>query len=516
MLKTKCSRPLAFLLFLSFISFSAVAEESKLTVNFSSSSLSLNPQYGFTTAEAQIYTALYEGLVSYHPATLQPRPGLAESWEIGEEGTVYTFHLRRDLKWSSGETLTAGHIRDSWLKLLSPGMTADYASLLDVIRGAGEYRTGTGERDAVAILAEDDRTLRVELIKPVPYFLQILCHYSFVPVHPDLLDRQDWWSETEIPVSGPFLFSGEIRRNRLILKKNDAYWDSENVDLTEIRIQFSDDPAELMDQFRLYEVDWIVSGWGGESPDPQKLVLNPLFSTSYLFFNNNQKPWDDPRVRTGLALLLPWETIRSQELIPTSRLVPTIPGYPVIRGIEAQDIKKGMSLLEEAGYPGGAGLPEIRLRVPYAEYESLNTMKAIWEELLDVSVVIEEVPFPRYFQALKDGGYALGQITWIGDYADPMTFLQMWQEGSSLNDASYYDEEYNRLLNESTSEDRLEKMAEAEQILLDTAQVLPMSHSPALNLIDLRLIDGWFANVLDIHPFKYIRFHSSFVIPGSI
>ena len=503
-----------FILTLTVLSF--LHSEDSFTINFSPSSLSLNPQLGYTTAEAQIFTALYEGLVSYHPVTLQPEPGMAESWEISEDGLIYTFHLRDDLKWSNGDRLTAEEIRLSWEKLLTPGKKADYASLLDVIKGAKAYRSGKGSAEDIAIKAPDDSTFIIELEKKVPYFLQILCHYSFVPVHPSLNDSSNWWEASVIPVNGPYRFAKKPEKGIMKLEKNPEYWDIENVSMSDIKIQFSEDPSELMQQFRLYEVDWVVSGWGSESIDPDRLVLHPLFATSYYYFNNQEQPWNDPRVRTGLALLLPWEQIRAPEYLPSSRLVPEIPGYPQFKGIEQGDVEKGLALLEEAGYPGGEGLPAIRIRVPYANTAGLQLMKESWEKHLVTEVIIDEIPFPRYFSSLKEKEYTLGSITWIGDYADPMTFLQMWQEGSSLNDADFNSEEYNRLLEEAVGEDRYQKMSEAEKLLLMTAQVLPMSHSPALNLIDLRFLDGWYPNVLDIHPFKYIKFKNDFMIPGTI
>ena len=304
------------------LTFPGAEENTELTVNFSPSSLSLNPQLGFTTAEAQIFTALYEGLVAYDPVTLQPEPGMAESWDVSEDGLVYTFHLREGLSWSNGDPLKSGDIRDSWIKLLSPGKKADYASLLDVIEGARAFRGGSGAAEDVAIEAKDETTLIVNLERQVPYFLQILCHYSFVPVHPDLNDHGDWWDEQTIPVNGPYRFAKRPENGLMKLEKNPRYWDKENVSIDRLKIQFSDDPEELMEQFRMYEVDWVVSGWGGQSIDPDRLVLHPLFATSYFYFNNQEEPWNDPRVRTGLALLLPWDRIRSSEYLPTSRLVP--------------------------------------------------------------------------------------------------------------------------------------------------------------------------------------------------
>ena len=191
------------------------------TVNFSPTRFSLNPQYGFTTAEAQIYTALYEGLVSYHPANLLPQPGIAESWEIDEDGTLYTFHLRKDLKWSNGDALTASQLRQSWIRLLSPDVAADYASLLDDIPGAKEYRHGSGKAEDVAIEAPDDRTFIVHLKQKVPYFLQILCHYSFVPIHPSLLNQENWWELEDIPGKRPVCF---LRRNKSETDQTDQEW----------------------------------------------------------------------------------------------------------------------------------------------------------------------------------------------------------------------------------------------------------------------------------------------------
>ncbi len=493
-----------------------ISAQETFTVNFSPSTLSLNPQHGYTTSEAQIYTALYEGLVSYNPVTLHPEPGMAESWDVSEDGTTYTFHLREDLSWSNGDSLTAADIKDSWIKLLTPGKGADYASLLDIIKGARDFRTGRNPLAEIGISAPDSRTFVVELVKETPYFLQILCHYSFVPIHSSMNDRSDWWDADSIIVNGPYRFSGKPTNGVIKLEKNPMYWDRESVGISNLNIQFSDDSPTLMQQFRLYEVDWVASGWGAESLDPDRLVLHPLFATSYFYFNNNEGPWSDPRVRTGLALLLPWQEIRSTSYLPSSRLVPDIPDYPSFNGIEQENVKEGLKLLSDAGYPEGEGLPAIRIRVPYADTVGVGQMKAAWEKHLKTEVIIDEVPFPGYFSSLKEEGYTLGQLTWIGDYADPMTFLQMWEEGSSLNDAGYNSEEYNRLLREAVGDDRYEKMSQAEKLLLMTAQVLPISHSPALNLIDLRFLDGWYPNVLDIHPFKYIRFKNDFDIPGTI
>jgi peptide/nickel transport system substrate-binding protein/oligopeptide transport system substrate-binding protein len=144
-------------------------------------------------------------------------------------------------------------------------------------------------------------------------------------------------------------------------------------------------------------------------------------------------------------------------------------------------------------------------------------MATTWKEKLGISVRVDVVPFGQYFQALKRNDYEVGYTTWIGDFADPYTFLQMWRRDSNLNDARYNDDDYERLLERSMTEEgekRWETLAEAEKLLLDRGTVLPISYTPALNIVDIDELDGWFPNVLDIHPFKYLGFKTLKPLPG--
>ena len=134
-------------------------------------------------------------------------------------------------------------------------------------------------------------------------------------------------------------------------------------------------------------------------------------------------------------------------------------------------------------------------------------------------VRVEVIPYNRYFQAMKDPGYSVGSSTWIGDFADPYTFLQMWRRDSNLNDARHSDEDYEKLIEKSMLEEgerRLATLAEAETLLLDRGSVLPISYSPAVNIVDTNELDGWYPNALDIHPFKYLEFRAFRPLPGVV
>jgi oligopeptide transport system substrate-binding protein len=494
--------------------------DRELVVAYSPKQLVLDPHRIYTTMEAQLSTALYEGLLSYHPYTLQPIPGVAYDWEESQDKTVYRFFLRQDARFSNGDPVRAQDFRDSWLRALDPALGAEYSFLFDVIQGARDYRLGRSRSaDSVGIRVISDKELEVRLEKPASHFLKLLCHMSFAPVHPSYLKRKDWDQASTIIGNGPFYLQnrtpGELR-----LRKNPYYWDARDVELDALRVRFMADAAAISRAFNEGQIQW-ADTWDTELlEEKDKIVVNPLFATSYFFFVCAQKPWKDERVRKGLSLLLPWEQIRSSELIlPTSTLVPAITGYPEVKGIQAPDREAALALLAEAGYPQGRGLPPLTVKLPESSGDErvVQLMSDTWRKELGLQVKVLTFPYDRYLQEVRKADFALGTSTWIGDYADPLTFLQMWTTESNLNDAHFNDPEFDGLLDSCLGlegEARYQGLAKSEELLLQKAVVLPISHTPAFNLIDLDRVEGWFPNVLDIHPFKYLRFKALRLPPG--
>lgn len=476
------------------------------------SNIEFNPLYTYSSLEAQVYSALFEGLVTYDPFSLEPIPGAASRWEILEGGTLYRFHLRPDARYWNGDTVRAEHFRDTWLKLLDPETEAPFAFLLDPVVNAREYRRGRlkeGERPAIRVV--DGQTLEVELHSPARHFLSILAHQSLVPIHPDAVDVGDWSNFDSPPGNGPYYII-EQDDSRIRMKRNELYWDRRNSQYDEIILEFNRDHTATTRRFNSGEIHWIYSGFDlSELELANSLQITPQFSTSYYFINSRKPPFDDPRIREALLKLLPLEQIRSADIhfVPTTTLVPQIPGYPDVEGLSRTDTPGALTLLEEAGYPDGKGLPSLSIVLtPGSESRRVSgLMKNAWEEQLDVQVDVKFIEFASYQRELQSSGFTVGSLSWIGDYADPMSFLQMWDSDSSINDAGYSDDTYDRLLTDSnslTGLSRYEKLAEAEQHLLDSAIVLPVNHSPAIHLVNLDAVGGWYPNPLDIHPFKYL------------
>ncbi|MDR1932698.1 MAG: peptide ABC transporter substrate-binding protein [Spirochaetales bacterium] len=486
--------------------------DAEIVVTFFPSGVNFNPVKSYASTEAQIFTALYEGLVGYNPSTLDPVPAVARSWDVSSDGKTYTFRLREDARYANGDPVTAADFKASWLKFLDPQIKAEYSFLYDIIAGARDYRSAVNpDPESVGIKVLSPLRLQVVLEEPATHFLKVLCHHSFLPIHPDMLSHDDWNSLPEIIGNGPYRI---IERSEalILLEKNPHYWDAGNVKTEKLRLVFSEDDEKTIRDFNDYKTHWVVSTASLDKVLYQDtIIINPLFATSYFYFANTGSPWNNGKIRRALALLVPWEDVRSTafQFLPAKTLVPPIPRYPEPETIIENNTEEAMTLLRESGFPDGKGLPPLIVKIPEgAESVRLATvMAAAWKDQ-GIKTEIKTYPFSRYFETLKDGDFTLGTMTWIADFADPLAFLQMWTSSSNLNNGKYADSVYDELIRKSmgqSGEDRYKTLSEAESVLLKTAQVLPIGHNPAINLIDLQFIDGWYQNPLDIHPFKYLR-----------
>jgi oligopeptide transport system substrate-binding protein len=478
--------------------------------------VSLDPLHTFTSFESQFYTAIYEGLVVADPSTLAPLPGVASDWKSTDKGTTWTFTLRPDARFSNGDRVRAQDFVSSWFRMLDPANNAEYSFLFDVIKGAYAYRTGAQkDRATVGIKAVSDGVLQVQLESPAAHFLKLLTHIAFLPLHSSLLASSGWENASTVIGNGPFVLKSRSD-TEIVMDKNPQYWDAETVGLDKIRIRFLDDANDATDGYITGRIQWVTQAL----INPDRLIVSdrlevfPMFGTTYFYFICDQKPWSDWRVRRGLALLVPWDKVRSTDnfSFPSELLVPSIPDYPTVKGIAAPQADEGLKLLADAGYPGGKGLPPLvfKLSKDSAAKSYVQVMADAWKTQVGLDTQIKEVDPDSYLEESRKHDFTVGIATWIGDYADPLTFLQLWTSGSNLNDAHFTDKDYDAAVNDAVgiadSTKRYRKLADAEQILLTKAAILPLDHRPAINLISTNSIGGWFSNPLDIHPFKFLKF----------
>jgi oligopeptide transport system substrate-binding protein len=497
----------------------ALPKPEELVVAFNVLDFQLDPHHSIYSAEAEIFTAVYEGLFSYDPNSLDPVRAACRLSKVSKDGKTYTFYIRDEARWSDGSPLLARDFRDAWMRALDPTVKADYGEFFDVIAGAHEYRTGkTHDPSGVGITVIADRILQVKLASRADYFTRLLCHHSFSPIHPSMLKAKDWRASFPFPVNGPYAFES-FDSSGLLMTKNEKYWDASSVKIPRVRAIFTDDDADATRRFDDGSIHWLAGPMDFKALLAQNSIqIGLMFSTHYWFFDCGSPPWNDQDIRRALALLLPWDDIRSKDkyLAPAPTLVLPYSGYHSAKGIAAADQEEAMRLLEKSGHKDGASLPAMTILIPEGGEDAARIaglVKEAWEKLPGLSVEIKTIPSQSYFSAVRAGaqasGWTVASTSWIGDFADPLAFLQMWAQDSNLNDARFKDSEFDRLLDAAalkTGADRLDTLGLAETRLLSGAAVLPIYHSLAANVVDTDFIDGWYANALDIHPFKYIAF----------
>lgn len=466
-------------------------------------SYDFNPHTAAFTAEAQLFTALYEGLFSYDPADLSPVPALCESYKVSRNRLRWTFTLRRGAKFSDGTPIEASDVRDSWLALLgTPG--APFASLLDPIEGAAEYRLGEGSAEDVRIEARDAETLVVHLKESASHLPKILCHHAFSVV-----------SKAEGVYSGAFVLE-RATQSEIMLRKNENYWDAQNVRLPAIRIALSDDLEENAHLFNDGRLDWISGNADFESIiDKAKIQTGAEFGTAYLFFKMGSPYWSRRVFREALLEATPFDLLRSGYAIEARTFIYPLPGYPDVEGFSDYDIEDAKDLMAEAreeyGVPAGQNLPLV-FACTQDSYMTAwaDILKDAWSGL-GVDFQVQTAPAGRYTLSIPSWDADVFYYSWIGDFADPLAFLELFRGDSSLNVSGFRNEEYDAILQEASRTEetsgRYRLMARAEKLLLDECVVIPISHPVSAHVIDLDQIGGWTPNALDLHPFKslYIK-----------
>ncbi|HQL04535.1 MAG TPA: peptide ABC transporter substrate-binding protein [Treponemataceae bacterium] len=484
------------------------AVQRELRILNSEFSYNMNPHTANYSSEAQILTGLFEGLFSYDPYSLEALPAVAESYKLSRDKKTWTFTLRSNAKFSNNDSISAQSVYDSWIRLLSPAAQAPFASLLDCIEGVEEYRTGKGTVENVGIKVSGPQTLVVKLQNPTEHFPKILCHHAFSVVHKDASVYSGAYS----------LFS--LHETEIILKKNNNYWDSGNVALPSIRLILSDDLEENTFLYNTGSIDWACDAVNaGKIIDKNSVVVSTQFGTEYLFFKSHRAPWNSDTARNALLYAVPWEELRSGSIIPADTLLVQLRGYPDIAGLNDQDIDEAKRLLEEAEIP--LEQRKITCAVPDNSYiiKQMELLKTAWEQI-GVTLEIQKTPTNRYLQSIQGWDADVFTYTWIGDFADPLAFLELFRSNSSLNETQWVNNAYDKLLSEasqmSDSEQRYNKLAEAETLLLDQAVIIPVSHPVSFNVIDRNLIGGWYDNALDIHPLKYLYFNETKPIQGLV
>jgi oligopeptide transport system substrate-binding protein len=488
----------------------------------------LDPALVTSIEGLRVVGTLFEGLTRYDPVTARPIPGLAESWERSPDACVYTFHLRDNLMWSPGDPITAEDVVCSWLRVLNPLTAAEYAGQLFYVKNGEALVTGKIKDPLlVGVHALDSRTVRVELNHPTPFFLDLCAFQTLAVVPRKLIAKygEDWMRARPLPGSGPYLLDSWRLNDKIRLVKNPYYWDAANTRSAVVDLLPISAPSTALNLYQSGEADII---WDRDNlPYELTDVLSkrpdfhtfPYLATYFIRCNTTRPPFNDPRVRKALALTIDKRRLVDKFLgggeTPANHLVPDgAANYDPAQGL-GYDPQEARRLLAEAGYPGGKDFPAFSYLFDSASgggriHQKLGIeMQHMWEEQLGVHVELKEMEKGVYLAAQRNLDYDLTRSSWVGDYDDPNTFLDLFRGDNGNNRTGWKNARYDQLMDEADREiditNRAALLRQAETILVrDEAPIIPIYFYVGFNYYNPTKIKGIYPNILDDHPLNAI------------
>lgn len=474
--------------------------EKILRTNNASEPGSLDPALAQGTHESWVLNHTFEGLMKLDENG-EVAPGMAEDYELSDDDLTYTFTLKDDVKWSNGDPVTAHDFEYSWKRTIDPDLAADYAFQIFYIKGAEDYNAGEGSLDDVGVKALDDKTLEVTLESPTGYFLELTAFYTYFPVNKDVVENdEDWAKNADTHVSnGPFNLTEWSHDASIKIRKNDNYYDKDNVKLDGVDFTIIDDANTTWQGYEGGDYDFLVDIPQAVTAqmleeDNSELQIGKMVGTYYYNINPDIKPFNNVKVRQGMSMALDRETITTKITqggqIPAEGVVPF--GIMDENGNDYRDevgqlvkydLEEAKKLFDEGLEEEGMTKDDLKdLVILYNTDEGhkkvAQAVQEMWRTNLDIELQLENVDFNVKLDREKAGDFDVSRGGWVGDYVDPMTFIDLWWSKSSFNDVNYNNPEYDELVltTKSTADQdiRFESMRKAETMLMEDMAVIPI------------------------------------------
>lgn len=464
----------------------------------------LDPNLAESNVEFYIFNDLFEGLLRAGKNG-EVIPALATKWE--NQGTVWTFHLRPEAKWSNGDPVTANDFVFSWRRLTDPKTASPYGSYLAsaYVLNAAEINAGSKPPTELGVKALDAHTLQVTLAEPNSYLLKQLVHFPVLPVNRKVVEQygKNWTQPQNFVGNGAFKLAQWVVNEKVVVERNTQYWDNAHTVLNKVTFL----PLQGFPEVARFRAGEIELGYSAppelyqqlkKSLGDEQLVTYPLLSTSYFAFNNRQPPFNDVRVRQALNLALDKQVIAGKVLgygqQPAWTFTPTgAGGFSLQPGVAAgwsqeQRIAQAKKLLAEAGF--NAQHP-LRFTLLYSNDATIKKIviagSAMWKKNLGAEVTLQNQERKVVLDNINNGQYSVAFSRWLADYNDPSTFLNVFRSTSSENSAKYANEHYDRLLHQATAAQSPEQVQQhfqqAEDVLAVDTPVAPVYYEANATLV---------------------------------
>ena len=472
----------------------------------------LDPTKGQSIGDNEIQHAITEGLTRNTAGDV--KPGIAESWDESEDGLTYTFHLRKDAKWSDGEPITAGDFEYSWKRLVNPETASPYAFIGDCLKNGQAIEQGNMDVEELGVKAVDDNTLEVTLEHPTSYFLSLIgSSGQFAPLRQDIVEKYgtDFAATSEKNVySGPFVMTSS-EDNVWTFEKNDNYWDKDSINLDKCELNYVENTDTQLSMYEAGDLDYVQvpTAYVPDYKDKAEVFANGNVDFCYI----NSKSDNPVLGNKNFRLALNYAPNRNDYNKLANADTYTAFNGLVFPGLQAKGTTYGEAYdLNSYSYPldgdqdkateylnaamqelGIANASDITVEVVTTDADSskriVETLQEQWQNALGINVKIRQVTYADiYGKVFPEHDYEIGYGGWGSDYDDPYSYLELFKSDSSYNYSQYENPEVDQLLaasqDEADTDARMDELNKAEQDILADGAFVPLQTRNVYYMLD--------------------------------
>ncbi|WP_242241556.1 peptide ABC transporter substrate-binding protein [Bacillus cereus group sp. BfR-BA-01309] len=475
------------------------AKKQVLNVTVSEEIPSLDTAKTMDGTSAHVMQNIFEGLYVLDDQD-QPIPAVAKSFKRSEDGKKYTFDLRKDAKWSNGDSVTANDFMFAWKRAINPETASQYAYMLFHVKNAKEINKGTMALDNLGVKAINDYKLEVELEQPIPYFLQLLALPIYLPQHESFLKEQGKnyaLEPSNLIYNGPFVLEKWKHEQEFQLKKNATYWDQKKVKLDEINFQIVKDTMTAVNLYEAGNLDRVPinSQFVDKYKGNKELHMSSEPGMAMLRFNEKNNALANKKVRQSISLALNKEDFvthfinngakSASGLVPAGHInEETGKDFRKENGdLSPYDLQNAKKIWTEAKKE--LGVDEVNLEFLTYEQDNAKRMAEyikgdLEKHLQGLTIQIKQQPFKQKLQLEQTGDYDISMANWGPDYKDPISYLELFTTDNQNNKMNYSNRHYDELIKKAKSDlvldqkKRWEALQEAERTLLEDTAIAPL------------------------------------------
>ena len=505
-----------------------LAKQQELVRHIKDEPASLDPAKAVGLPEIQVIRDLFEGLVN-QDANGNIIPGVATRWQTNDQ-KIWTFTLRNDAKWSDGTPVTAQDFVYSWQRLVDPKTTSPFAwfAALAGITNAQDIIDGKAKPETLGVTAVDAHTLRVQLDKPLPWFVNLTANFSLYPVNKTVVESdKNWTRPGKLVGNGAYVLADRVVNEKLVAVPNKYYWDNAKTVIQKVTFMPINQESAATKRYQAGDIDITESFAKNQYQKLKKELPGQVFTpaqlgTYYYAFNTQKGPTADARVRLALSMSIDRRIIAEKVLgtgeKPAWRFTPDVTaGFkPQSSALEessqAELNAQAKMLLQAAGY--GPNRP-LKLTLLYNTQEVHQkiaiAVASMWKKNLGVNVKLQNQEWKTYIDSRNTGNFDVIRASWVGDYNEPSTFLSLLTSTNSGNIARFNDPAYDKVIRqaslENTAEARNADYNAAEKILAEKAPIAPI-----YQYTNGRLIKPWVKGYPITNPEDVAYTHTMYII----